>query len=50
MEIALRWLARHRRSVNFVDIDDAGDCASATRLLNCYLLDPDKLSKKVFYR
>ncbi len=50
MEIVSRWLARHRRQVNFVDIDDAGNYESATRLLNCYLLDPDRLSKRVLYR
>jgi hypothetical protein len=50
LEIAARWLARNRRSVNFVDVDDAGDCGSTLRLLDHYLCDPDKLSKKVFYR
>ncbi len=50
MEIASRWLSRHRRKINSVDIDGAGNYESALRQLNCYLLDPDKLTKKVLYR
>ncbi len=50
MEIAASWLARHRREINFVDVDDAGDFESALRRLDCYLCDPDRLIKKVIYR
>jgi len=50
VEIVSRWLARHRRQINFVDIDDAGDYESVVRRLNGYLLDPDRLTRKVLYR
>ncbi len=49
-QIALRWLARRRRQLNYVDIDDAGGFESALRRLNSYLLDPDRLARKVLYR
>jgi len=50
VRIASSWFARHRRQVNYVDIDDAGDFESAIRRLNGYLLDSDRLAKKVVYR
>ncbi len=50
MEIVSRWLARHRRQINFVDVDEAGSYESAVCRLDWYLRDPDKLSKKVLYR
>jgi hypothetical protein len=50
MEIVSRWLARNRSRINYVDIDNAGDYESAVRQVDQYLLDPDRLSKKVLYR
>ena len=49
-EIMNRWIAGHRRRVNYVDVDEAGDFENAIRCLNAYLKDPDKLSHKVIYR
>jgi hypothetical protein len=50
IEIVFRWLARNRARLNVVDIDESGDAAGAIRILTDYLLDPDRLSRKVFYR
>lgn len=50
MEIVSRWLSRNRNRINYIDMDDVADIANAIRLLNSYLHDPDRLSKKVLYR
>lgn len=49
-EIVARWLAAHRKRLNFVDVDESGDHASVMRRLECYLMDPDRLARKVYYR
>jgi hypothetical protein len=49
-EIIFRWLTKNRRNLNFIDVDDAGDCDSTLRRVADYLLDPEKLRKKVIYR
>jgi hypothetical protein len=49
-EIVSRWLDRNLKQVNFVDIDDAGDYEAAVTIINQYLCDPDRLSRKVLYR
>ncbi len=49
-EIIFRWLARNRRKLNFVDLDDAGCYDDAMRRVSDYLLDPGRLATKVFYR
>ena len=49
-EIVSRWLSSNRRRVNFVDIDDAGSYENTIQRLGDYLRDPEKLSRKVFYR
>jgi len=49
-EIITRWFSARRKRLNFVDVDDAGNYESVMRLLRDYLNDPDKLSKKVYYR
>ncbi len=49
-EIIFRWLARNRRNLNFVDLDEAGGYDAAVQRVSDYLLDPGKLAQKVFYR
>jgi hypothetical protein len=49
-EIVFRWLARNRARLNVVDVDESGGAAGAVQILTDYLLDPDRLSRKVFYR
>jgi hypothetical protein len=49
-EIVARWLAAHKRRLNFVDVDESGDHASVMRRLTCYLMDPDRMARKVYYR
>jgi hypothetical protein len=48
-EIVARWLAAHRKRLNFIDIDESGTCASLLRRLEFYLKDPDRLTRKVHY-
>ena len=49
-EIVARWLAAHKRRLNYVDVDESGDHASVMRRLTCYLMDPDRMARKVYYR
>lgn len=49
-EIVARWFSAEKKRLNYVDVDDAGSYESVMRLLQDYLNDPDKLSKKVYYR
>jgi hypothetical protein len=49
-EIVYRWLAANRRNLNFIDIDEAGTYEASIKRLSDYLLDPDRLSLKVYYR
>jgi len=50
MEIVSRWLAANRKRLNFVDVDNAGTYQSTMREISSYLSDPDRLTKKVYYR
>ena len=50
IEIVERWLSSHRRHLNFVDIDDCVGLDQVMRRLELYLLDPDRLAHKVYYR
>jgi hypothetical protein len=49
-EIVSRWLAAHRKHLNLVDVDEAGGRAAVLRRLASYLRDPDRLTRKVYYR
>jgi len=49
-EIVYRWLSANRSRLNFVDVDAAGGQDDALRQLDAYLLDPDRLARKVLYR
>ncbi len=49
-EIVARWFAANRKRLNYLDIDQAGDYQTALKLLHDYLCDPEKLSRKVYYR
>lgn len=49
-EIVARWLAANRKRLNFVDVDEAGNHESVVRRLACYLKDPDRLTRRVYYR
>lgn len=49
-EIVARWFSSNRRRINFVDIDAAGTFENAVERVADYLRDPEKLSRKVFYR
>jgi hypothetical protein len=49
-EIVARWVSRHRKRLNFLDVDEAGTCDSVLRQLGSYFKDPDRLTRKVYYR
>ena len=49
-EIVARWLAAHKRRLNYVDVDESGEYSSVLRRLTCLLMDPDRLARKVYYR
>ncbi len=49
-EIVYRWLSANRYRLNFVDVGAAGSPDDALRQLDSYLLDPDRLARKVLYR
>jgi hypothetical protein len=49
-EIVSRWFAVNRKRLNYLDIDDAGNLGSALDRLRDYLCDPDRLTRKVYYR
>jgi predicted GIY-YIG superfamily endonuclease len=49
-EIVFRWFSANHRRLNYVDVDQAGDCENALRQLDFYLRDPDLLRRKVLYR
>ena len=48
--IVARWLAAHKRRLNCVDVDESGDHLSVMRRLTCYLMDPDRMARKIYYR
>jgi hypothetical protein len=49
-EIVFRWFSANHRRLNYVDVDQAGDCENTIRQLDSYLRDPDLLRQKVLYR
>jgi hypothetical protein len=49
-EIVARWVSRHRKRLNLLDVDEAGTCNSVLRQLGSYFRDPDRLMHKVYYR
>jgi hypothetical protein len=49
-EIVARWVSRHRKRLNLLDVDEAGTYDSVLRRLGSYFKDPDRLTRKVFYR
>jgi hypothetical protein len=49
-EIVSRWLAANKGRINFVDVDEAGDCETVIQRLSAYLRDRDRLARKVLYR
>jgi hypothetical protein len=49
-EIVSRWLIANQRRLNFLDVDEGEDFASVLKQLRHYLCDPDKLTRKVYYR
>ncbi len=49
-EIVARWISKNRRRLNFLDVDEAGTCESVLRQLGAYFKDPDRLTRKVYYR
>jgi hypothetical protein len=49
-EIVSRWFSANRRYFNFVDVDEAGSYEATLSRLRAYLADPDRLSRKVYYR
>jgi hypothetical protein len=49
-EIVARWLTAHKKRLNFVDVDEAGGRDALHRQLTSYLTDPDRLTRKVYYR
>jgi hypothetical protein len=49
-EIVVRWVAAHRKHLNLIDVDEAGDREAVLHRLESYLKDPDRLTRKVYYR
>ena len=49
-EIVARWISKHRRRLNFLDVDEAGTYESVLRQLGAYLKDSGGLTHKVYYR
>ena len=49
-EIVSRWLSANKGRINFVDVDEAGDCETVIQRLSAYLQDRDRLTRKVLYR
>jgi predicted GIY-YIG superfamily endonuclease len=49
-EIVFRWLAANQRRLNYLDVDEAESFAVVLEQLQHYLCDPDKLTRKVYYR
>jgi hypothetical protein len=49
-EIVFRWLARNRSRLNIIDVDEPGGSMATVRILTDYLLDPERLLRKVLYR
>jgi hypothetical protein len=49
-EIVSRWLSANQKRLNYLDVDEVGELAAVLELLRRYLNDPDKLTRKVYYR
>ncbi len=49
-EIVSRWFSANRKSLNYLDVNEAGNFASLLKRLNDYLCDPDKLTHRIYYR
>ncbi len=49
-ELVSRWFTANRRRLNYLDVDQAGSFESVLERLSHYLCDPDRLTKKVYYR
>jgi hypothetical protein len=45
-----RWLSSNRKHLNLIDVDEAGTYDSVLRRLDAYLMDPERLTGKVYYR
>jgi hypothetical protein len=49
-ELISRWFCTNQKRLNWVDVDEAGNFETTLRRLDSYLMDPERLSEKVFYR
>jgi hypothetical protein len=49
-ELVARWLSARRKQLNLIDVDEAGALDGVIRRLDRYLMDPDHLAHKVYYR
>jgi hypothetical protein len=49
-EIVSRWFTANQRRLNYLDVSEAGDFAALLAQLQHYLCDPDRLTRKVYYR
>ena len=49
-EIVSRWLSANQSRINFVDVDEAGNCETVIQRLSAYLQDRDRLARKILYR
>ncbi len=49
-ELVSRWFAINRKRLNYLDVDEMEDFASVLERLHQYLHDPEKLTRRVYYR
>jgi hypothetical protein len=49
-EIVSRWFAANQRRLNYLDVDEMEGFEAMLERLQHYLCDPDKLTRKVYYR
>jgi predicted GIY-YIG superfamily endonuclease len=49
-EIVSRWFTVNRKRLNYLDVDEVANFASLLERLGHYLCDPDRLTRKVYYR
>jgi hypothetical protein len=49
-EIVSRWFSANQRRLNYLDVDEVGELAAVLERLRHYLNDPDRLTRKVYYR
>ena len=50
LSLVPRWFTANRKRMNYLDVNEVGGLASLLERLRHYLYDPDRLTRKVYYR